>query len=72
MISRVCALRAISSHLQTCGCSMVVGSNPDKVNKVNGGPCGQGADCCITCIFFLHLINFSYHKQHVAQRNVLA
>ncbi|XP_070971371.1 guanine nucleotide exchange factor C9orf72-like isoform X2 [Oncorhynchus clarkii lewisi] len=23
-----------NSHLQTCGCSMVVGSNPDKVNKV--------------------------------------
>ncbi|XP_028833965.1 guanine nucleotide exchange C9orf72-like [Denticeps clupeoides] len=26
--------KAISSHLQTCGCSMVVGSNPDKVNKI--------------------------------------
>ncbi|KAM9708739.1 guanine nucleotide exchange factor C9orf72 homolog isoform 6-T6 [Menidia menidia] len=26
--------KAISSHLQTCGCSIVVGSNPDKVNKV--------------------------------------
>uniref|UniRef100_A0A8C9VL23 C9orf72-SMCR8 complex subunit n=1 Tax=Scleropages formosus TaxID=113540 RepID=A0A8C9VL23_SCLFO len=26
--------KAISSHLQTCGCSMVVGSNPDKVNKM--------------------------------------
>uniref|UniRef100_A0A8C7ML66 C9orf72-SMCR8 complex subunit n=1 Tax=Oncorhynchus kisutch TaxID=8019 RepID=A0A8C7ML66_ONCKI len=26
--------KAVSSHLQTCGCSMVVGSNPDKVNKV--------------------------------------
>ncbi|MBN3279133.1 CI072 protein, partial [Polyodon spathula] len=26
--------RAISSHLQTCGCSMVVGSNPEKVNKM--------------------------------------
>lgn len=31
------SLRAISSHLQTCGCSMVVGSNPDKVNKVLTG-----------------------------------
>ncbi|KAF7710604.1 guanine nucleotide exchange C9orf72 homolog [Silurus meridionalis] len=26
--------KAISSHLQTCGCSVVVGSNPDKVNKI--------------------------------------
>lgn len=26
--------KAISSHLQTCGCSMVVGSNPEKVNKM--------------------------------------
>ncbi|KAI4892080.1 hypothetical protein NFI96_022392 [Prochilodus magdalenae] len=26
--------KAISSHLQTCGCSIVVGSNPDKVNKI--------------------------------------
>uniref|UniRef100_A0A673LDQ4 Protein C9orf72-like n=1 Tax=Sinocyclocheilus rhinocerous TaxID=307959 RepID=A0A673LDQ4_9TELE len=26
--------KAISSHLQTCGCSMVVGSNPEKVNKI--------------------------------------
>ncbi|KAM9433285.1 guanine nucleotide exchange factor C9orf72-like isoform 1-T2 [Salvelinus alpinus] len=26
--------KAVSSHLQTCGCSMVVGSNPDKVNKI--------------------------------------
>lgn len=26
--------RAISSHLQTCGCSIVVGSNPEKINKV--------------------------------------
>uniref|UniRef100_A0A6Q2YXI8 CI072 protein n=1 Tax=Esox lucius TaxID=8010 RepID=A0A6Q2YXI8_ESOLU len=26
--------KAISSHLQTCGCSMVVGSNSDKVNKI--------------------------------------
>ncbi|KAG7279193.1 hypothetical protein CRUP_024394 [Coryphaenoides rupestris] len=26
--------KAISSHLQTCGCSMVVGSNADKVNKI--------------------------------------
>lgn len=26
--------RAISSHLQTCGCSIVVGSNAEKVNKV--------------------------------------
>uniref|UniRef100_H3A3U1 C9orf72-SMCR8 complex subunit n=1 Tax=Latimeria chalumnae TaxID=7897 RepID=H3A3U1_LATCH len=26
--------RAISSHLQTCGCSVVVGSNPEKVNKI--------------------------------------
>ncbi|XP_029585812.1 guanine nucleotide exchange C9orf72 [Salmo trutta] len=26
--------KAITSHLQTCGCSMVVGSNPDKVNKI--------------------------------------
>ncbi|XP_076831102.1 guanine nucleotide exchange factor C9orf72 homolog [Brachyhypopomus gauderio] len=26
--------KSISSHLQTCGCSVVVGSNPDKVNKV--------------------------------------
>ncbi|XP_037550709.1 transmembrane protein KIAA1109 homolog [Nematolebias whitei] len=25
---------AISSHLQTCGCSIVVGSNPEKVNKI--------------------------------------
>ncbi|XP_059830890.1 guanine nucleotide exchange factor C9orf72 homolog isoform X2 [Hypanus sabinus] len=25
--------KAISSHLQTCGCSVVVGSNPEKVNK---------------------------------------
>uniref|UniRef100_A0A8C9TCI7 C9orf72-SMCR8 complex subunit n=1 Tax=Scleropages formosus TaxID=113540 RepID=A0A8C9TCI7_SCLFO len=29
--------KAISSHLQTCGCSMVVGSNPDKVNKDSTG-----------------------------------
>uniref|UniRef100_A0A4W5PRD1 C9orf72-SMCR8 complex subunit n=1 Tax=Hucho hucho TaxID=62062 RepID=A0A4W5PRD1_9TELE len=29
--------KAISSHLQTCGCSMVVGSNPDKVNKDSMG-----------------------------------
>uniref|UniRef100_A0A3Q3MBK4 CI072 protein n=1 Tax=Mastacembelus armatus TaxID=205130 RepID=A0A3Q3MBK4_9TELE len=26
--------KAISSHLQTCGCSVVVGSNPEKVNKI--------------------------------------
>ncbi|XP_006629869.1 guanine nucleotide exchange factor C9orf72 homolog [Lepisosteus oculatus] len=26
--------KAISSHLQTCGCSIVVGSNPEKVNKI--------------------------------------
>uniref|UniRef100_A0A4W4HB88 CI072 protein n=1 Tax=Electrophorus electricus TaxID=8005 RepID=A0A4W4HB88_ELEEL len=26
--------KSISSHLQTCGCSVVVGSNPDKVNKI--------------------------------------
>uniref|UniRef100_A0A8C7YA39 C9orf72-SMCR8 complex subunit n=1 Tax=Oryzias sinensis TaxID=183150 RepID=A0A8C7YA39_9TELE len=26
--------KAISSHLQTCGCSLVVGSNPEKVNKI--------------------------------------
>lgn len=26
--------KAIGSHLQTCGCSIVVGSNPDKVNKM--------------------------------------
>ncbi|XP_062904980.1 guanine nucleotide exchange factor C9orf72 homolog isoform X3 [Mobula hypostoma] len=26
--------KAISSHLQTCGCSVVVGSNPEKVNKM--------------------------------------
>ncbi|KAM9787098.1 LOW QUALITY PROTEIN: guanine nucleotide exchange factor C9orf72 homolog [Syngnathus typhle] len=26
--------KAISSHLQTCGCSIVVGSNPEKVNKM--------------------------------------
>lgn len=26
--------KAVSSHLQTCGCSMVVGSNPEKVNKM--------------------------------------
>uniref|UniRef100_A0A4W3HMS4 C9orf72-SMCR8 complex subunit n=1 Tax=Callorhinchus milii TaxID=7868 RepID=A0A4W3HMS4_CALMI len=26
--------KAISSHLQTCGCSVVIGSNPDKVNKM--------------------------------------
>lgn len=25
---------AISSHLQTCGCSVVVGSSAEKVNKV--------------------------------------
>nr|XP_014348707.1 PREDICTED: protein C9orf72 homolog [Latimeria chalumnae] len=29
-----CNFRAISSHLQTCGCSVVVGSNPEKVNKI--------------------------------------
>lgn len=28
-------LRAISSHLQTCGCSIVVGSNAEKINKVS-------------------------------------
>ncbi|XP_051817476.1 guanine nucleotide exchange factor C9orf72 homolog isoform X1 [Antechinus flavipes] len=27
-------LNAISSHLQTCGCSIVVGSSADKVNKI--------------------------------------
>src|SRR4029434_1772311 len=27
--------RAVSSHLQTCGCSIVGGSNPEKENKVN-------------------------------------
>ncbi|XP_077945503.1 guanine nucleotide exchange factor C9orf72 homolog isoform X1 [Gasterosteus aculeatus] len=26
--------KAVSSHLQTCGCSIVVGSNPEKVNKI--------------------------------------
>uniref|UniRef100_A0A674NJM8 C9orf72-SMCR8 complex subunit n=1 Tax=Takifugu rubripes TaxID=31033 RepID=A0A674NJM8_TAKRU len=26
--------KAISSHLQTCGCSIVVGSNPEKINKI--------------------------------------
>ncbi|XP_060702220.1 guanine nucleotide exchange factor C9orf72 homolog isoform X4 [Hemiscyllium ocellatum] len=26
--------KAISSHLQTCGCSVVIGSNPEKVNKM--------------------------------------
>ncbi|XP_043917790.1 guanine nucleotide exchange C9orf72 homolog [Protopterus annectens] len=26
--------KAISSHLQTCGCSVVVGSNAEKVNKI--------------------------------------
>ncbi|XP_061700142.1 guanine nucleotide exchange factor C9orf72 homolog isoform X2 [Syngnathoides biaculeatus] len=29
--------KAISSHLQTCGCSIVVGSNPEKVNKDSTG-----------------------------------
>ncbi|XP_055488327.1 guanine nucleotide exchange factor C9orf72 homolog isoform X2 [Leucoraja erinacea] len=29
--------KAISSHLQTCGCSVVVGSNPLKVNKDSTG-----------------------------------
>ncbi|KAI4804487.1 hypothetical protein KUCAC02_026113 [Chaenocephalus aceratus] len=28
--------KAVSSHLQTCGCSIVVGSNPEKVNKQRG------------------------------------
>ncbi|XP_070598570.1 guanine nucleotide exchange factor C9orf72 homolog [Erythrolamprus reginae] len=27
-------LKAISSHLQTCGCSVVIGSSPEKVNKI--------------------------------------
>uniref|UniRef100_A0A3Q2Q9E7 C9orf72-SMCR8 complex subunit n=1 Tax=Fundulus heteroclitus TaxID=8078 RepID=A0A3Q2Q9E7_FUNHE len=30
--------KAISSHLQTCGCSIVVGSNPEKINKVRFTP----------------------------------
>ncbi|XP_068946644.1 guanine nucleotide exchange factor C9orf72 homolog isoform X2 [Petaurus breviceps papuanus] len=30
-------LNAISSHLQTCGCSIVVGSSADKVNKDSTG-----------------------------------
>ncbi|KAF3844529.1 hypothetical protein F7725_007692 [Dissostichus mawsoni] len=30
--------KAVSSHLQTCGCSIVVGSNPEKVNKVLYSP----------------------------------
>uniref|UniRef100_A0A3Q1C8Y6 CI072 protein n=1 Tax=Amphiprion ocellaris TaxID=80972 RepID=A0A3Q1C8Y6_AMPOC len=29
--------KAISSHLQTCGCSIVVGSNPEKINKDSTG-----------------------------------
>ncbi|XP_061781054.1 guanine nucleotide exchange factor C9orf72 homolog isoform X2 [Nerophis lumbriciformis] len=29
--------KSISSHFQTCGCSIVVGSNPEKVNKDSTG-----------------------------------
>lgn len=32
MFGFICS--AISSHLQTCGCSVVVGSSAEKVNKV--------------------------------------
>jgi len=32
MFLSICS--AISSHLQTCGCSVVVGSSAEKVNKV--------------------------------------